>query len=147
MRRRTAALLAVAAIALISLGVGSYHRTRSGRENDGAVQAGMVSDSVIQLEIRNGSGVAGLAADLSLILGRAGATAALLANAPHDHFEHSLLINRRLDDAVASALAERLGGLPVLLEFDSAAEVDMVLVLGADHVRVRNALLAGDHGR
>ena len=142
MRGRTVALLAITALALISLGIGAMNRGRDDAAATGDGRAVLAGDAVVQLEIRNGSGVSGLAADLSLLLGRAGATAVLLANAPHEGFDRSLLVNRRLDDETAADLAARLGGVPVVLEFDPAAGADAVLVLGADHARVSAALAA-----
>ncbi len=139
-----ATLLVIMVLALVSVGIGSFQRDRAAERAAGQERAFMAGDAVVQLEIRNGSGIPGLAADLSLILGRAGATAALLANADHDRYQHSLLVNRRLDDASAHALAARLGGLPVLMEFDPAAAADAVLILGNDHDRIRTALLTAE---
>ncbi len=97
-------------------------------------------DAVIHLSVLNGTGVSGLAGEVSLRLDRAGCVADRVANAPHDGFARTLLINRRLDDDRAAALAERLGGVRLLREFDARATEDAVLVLGADHDRLDAAL-------
>lgn len=97
-------------------------------------------DRVIHLRVLNGTPEAGLASDVSLRLDRAGCVADRVANAPHDRFARTLLVNRRLDDDRAAALAARLGDLPLLREWDDRAAEDAVLVLGADHARVAAAL-------
>ncbi len=60
-----------------------------------------------------------------------------MADAPHDTFSRSLLVNRRLGDDQAAQLAARLGGMPVLREWDPRCREDAVIVLGHDHDRYR----------
>jgi hypothetical protein len=76
------------------------------------------TEALIHLRVLNGTPNGGLARDFSLLLGRAGCVAESVDNAPHDRFDRSLLINRRLDDGQARDLARRLGGLPILKEWD-----------------------------
>ena len=98
----------------------------------------------VHLVVLNGTPEAGLARDFGLLLGRAGCVVERVGNAQHDRFERTQLVNRSLTVERARALGDRLGGLPVLLEFDGRSAVDAVLVLGrdADQLRVR----LRDHG-
>lgn len=98
----------------------------------------------VHLVVLNGTPQAGLAREFGLLLGRAGCVAEQLGNAPHDHFEHSLLINRRLPEGRAGELAAELGGLQVLQEFDGRSAADAVLVLGRDAGQLREYLLRRD---
>ena len=141
MRTRTWVLLILAAAALVSLGVGTaQRRDRTGDAGGAGTADGVGGDAIIVLDVLNGTAVPGLAADVSLALGRVGATADRFANAPHDTFARSLLVNRRLDEDRAAALARRLGGVQLLFEHDPVSRADAVLVLGADHARVKRAL-------
>ncbi len=97
---------------------------------------------IVHLVILNGTTAANLAGDFSLLVGRAGCVADRIDNAPHAGYTKSLLVNRRLVDERAIALAGRLGGPILLREHDSRATEDAVLVLGADHSRLREALLS-----
>lgn len=102
--------------------------------------SGGETEVLIHLRVLNGTPRGGLARDFSLLLGRAGCVAESVDNAPHDRFDRSLLINRRLDDGQARELARRLGGLPILKEWDGRTSEDAVLVLGQDHAMVREGL-------
>ena len=138
MRAPAIVLGALALVCLASLGVWIAHgdATRVVSAPDTVT----APDAVIHLRVLNGTDVSGLAGEVSLRLDRAGCVADQVGNAPHAHYEHTLLINRRLDDDRAAALAERLGGCRRLREVDARAAEDAVLVLGADHDRVLGAL-------
>jgi hypothetical protein len=97
-------------------------------------------EAPIHLRILNGTPQPGLARDFSLLLGRAGCVAETVDNAPHDHFAASLLVDRRLGEDRARALARRFGGIPVVHEWDRRASEDAVLILGADHDALRRRL-------
>ena len=90
----------------------------------------------IHLLILNGTDLGGLARDVSRLVTRAGWVAENIGNAPDDHHPVSLLINRRLDRETALNLAQRLGGLPLLEEWDGRGTEDAVLLLGKDHAAV-----------
>lgn len=94
----------------------------------------------VLLAVLNGSGVPRLAADVAMVVGRAGCLAGRVDNAPHDRFRRSLLINRRLPDGWAAELAVALGGVPAVREADPRAGEDAVLLLGADYAVVCRAL-------
>jgi len=100
-----------------------------------------VPGGVVHLVVLNGTPVPNLAGDFSLLVGGAGCVADRIDNAPHDGFARSLLIDRRLGEARAAALARRLGDPVLLHEHDAGTTEDAVLVLGADHARLREALL------
>jgi hypothetical protein len=99
--------------------------------------------------VLNGTGRAGLAREISLLLGPAGCVAAGVGNAPEGFAAASMLVDRRLSGERARRLADLLGGVPVLREWDGRASEDAVLVLGDDWSRVRDALAAAgrDGGR
>ena len=77
-------------------------------------------------------GLQGLAREFSLLLVPAGCVTEAVANAPAGDWNCSLLVNRRLEPRRAAALAARLGGVPVVREWDSRTTEDAVLVLGQD---------------
>lgn len=89
----------------------------------------------VHLVVLNGTAEPGLARRYSRALPGLGCVVVALGDAPHDTFATSLLINRRLPYAAARQLAARLGGLPLLAEWDDRCAEDAVLVLGHDHAR------------
>jgi hypothetical protein len=96
--------------------------------------------ATIQVSVLNGTSEAGLARRISRKLSAIGCVAVQVADAPHDTFAHSLLVNRRLDRARLADLAARLGEPILLVEWDPRSDEDAVIVLGADHARVVAAL-------
>ena len=98
-------------------------------------------ETTIHLAVLNGTSEAGLAREVSLLLGRAGCVAERVGNAPHRDFSRSLLVNRRLTGRQVNELARRLGGIRVIREWDGRAGEDAVLVLGADSEHLRSSLL------
>ena len=94
----------------------------------------------IQVRLLNGTDESGLAREYSLLLPRAGCIPAGIGNAPGGLWDESLLVNRRLPPAQAAGLAKRLGDLPLIGEWDDRVSEDVVLVLGADHGRIRTAV-------
>jgi len=98
------------------------------------------NESLVHLVILNGTDIPGLARDISLALAMSGCVTQRLGNAPHTHYQHSLLVNRRLSSQRVNDLADRLGGLIVTEEWDSRTTEDALLVLGADYQRIRRAL-------
>ncbi len=97
-------------------------------------------DAPIHLAVLNGTNEAGLARKVSLLLGRAGCVAESFGNAPGRDFAQSLLVNRKLSDDRAAALARRLGDIRVIREWDSRGSEDAVLVLGRDFAELEAGL-------
>ena len=97
----------------------------------------------VHLRVLNGTDVPGLARDLGRSLGAAGLVIGGVGDAPRPVPAATLLVNRRLDAAAAERLAVRLGGVPVVREWDRRCSEDAVLVLGPDWARVRAALAGG----
>ena len=116
---------------LVPKGTGSSREepTPTGAETTFAMSA---EETPIHLTVLNGTSELGLAREVSLLLGRVGCVAESVGNAPHRDFGRSLLVNRRLSDRHAGALARRLGGIRVIREWDGRVGEDAVLVLGAD---------------
>jgi len=94
----------------------------------------------IHLLVLNGTSETGLAREVSLMLGRAGCVTERVGNAPGLDVATSYLVNRRLSDTEAGDLARRLGGVPVLKEWDGRGGEDAVLVLGTDWANLTSAL-------
>lgn len=152
MRVLRAILLLVVLACVISVGVWVTHGGSRGRDvttpagaqsaetpsgGDGVAD---VPGGIVHLLILNGTPVPNLAGDFSLLVGQAGCVADRIDNAPHEGFARSLLINRRLGEARAVELARRLGNPVLLHEHDAGTTEDAVLVLGADHARLREVL-------
>jgi hypothetical protein len=132
--RRNLLLLLLAGAAGLSLWLG-----RSGSPEALAPSPAAIQGPALRLVVLNGTAEPNLARDMATGLGLTGCLAERIANAPHPNFERTLLVDRRLDGRV-ERLAARLGGLPVLKEADLEAGEDAVLILGADHRRLRPAL-------
>jgi hypothetical protein len=96
----------------------------------------------VHRNVLNGTAESGLARRYSRDLPGLGCVVVAVGDAPHDSFATTLLVNRRLPAAAARHLAARLGGVPVVVEWDDRCPEDAVLVLGADHAR-RLAARAG----
>lgn len=97
----------------------------------------------LAVAVLNGTDVPGLARRASRLLARHGCVVVAVADAPHDTFARSLLVNRRLPDEAARLLASRCADPPLITEWDARRDEDAVLVLGRDHQRVLDALAAG----
>jgi len=134
--RRNLWLLAALTLAGVSLWAG----LRAGGGDPGE---GPVVPESHHLRVLNGTAEAGLARDVARRLGAAGHVVEGFANAPRPLVGPSLLVNRRLDDATARALAARLGDVAVVREWDGRCSEDAVLVLGADWSRVVAAVTPG----
>jgi hypothetical protein len=94
----------------------------------------------VHLVVLNGTAQPRLAQQVGLAVTLVGCVTERIGNAPHTHFEKSLLINRRLPVKAAAQLAARLGGVTVIDEKDSRTTEDALLVLGADFDRVCRSL-------
>lgn len=103
------------------------------------------AESPSHLIVLNGTGEAGLAREVSLLLGRVGCVAESVGNAPGRDYAATYLVNRRLPERKASDLARRLGGIRVIQEWDARGSEDAVLVLGLDWSE-KAADLAGSPG-
>jgi hypothetical protein len=92
------------------------------------------------LVVLNGTPKAGLARAVSLALGGGGCVIERVGNAPHDRFQETLLVNRKLPAGQAEELGKLLGGVTVIEEIDPRASEDALLVLGGDWHTVCQAL-------
>lgn len=90
----------------------------------------------VHVAVLNGTSEAGLARRFSRRLSELGCVVVSVADAPHDTFATTLLINRRLNATEVGQLATRLGRPRVLDEWDGRGREDAVLVLGSDHARL-----------
>ncbi len=142
MRVRTVVLMILLAAALISVGIGVRRDDLVVADPAPEAEPTLLApvDSLVLMEVLNGTREAGLARDVGLALASVAATAERFANAPHDSFPATLLINRRLSPERARTLAADLGGLPLLQEYDVRSDVDAVLVLGADFANLMEIL-------
>jgi len=94
----------------------------------------------VHLRVLNGTGVSGLARDISLQVVPLGCVVEGVGNVGNGDTAVSVLINRRLADAAAQRLADRLGGIPVVRQWDDRRTEDAVLILGGDWDRVDRRL-------
>lgn len=94
----------------------------------------------IHVAILNGTSITGLASDVSLAIEHFGCVVDAIDNAPHSNFKESILINRRLNPEIAQQLADQLGGVRLIHEFDGRTVEDAVLVLGADYTLVTDSI-------
>lgn len=106
-------------------------------------RAGPTPLRTVHLAVLNGTGEAGLARRFSRALPTLGCVVVRIGDAPHDSFAATLLVNRRLPERTARSLADALGGVPLLGEWDHRGREDAVLVLGRDHPRLAARLPLG----
>ncbi len=92
----------------------------------------------VHLRILNGTENAGLARQFGVLAAGRGFVVEAVGNAAGS-WPKSILINRRLDAQVAAELAEQLGGLEVIRQWDQRLTEDAVLVLGEDFEKTRSA--------
>lgn len=97
----------------------------------------------VHLAVLNGTGEAGLARMVSRLVPAIGCVVVTVADAPHDSFATSLLVNRRLDDDRLQRLASDLARPVLLEEWDPRQDEDAVLVLGRDFERLIARLSPG----
>ncbi len=107
---------------------------------DDRPETGLPERPTIHLLILNGTDQRGLAMSVGLQVTRVGCVAENIGNAPSGNHPVSLLVNRRLEPEIAQELAHRLGGVPILLEWDGRGTEDAVLLLGNDFPEVLSAL-------
>ncbi len=86
----------------------------------------------LEVEVLNGCGVDGIAARVATELEALGQVVARVENAPRKDYERTLLVDRRARPLLTARLAERIGGIPLLLERVDGSDVDVTLVLGQD---------------
>jgi len=94
----------------------------------------------LQLVVLNGTGAQGLARNMGMLLARSGLAPVRYGNASAQDYARSILVNRRMPDERAIAVARRLG-VPLLEEYDGRSTEDAVLVLGGDHASLRERLV------
>ncbi|MBU8871905.1 MAG: LytR C-terminal domain-containing protein [Gemmatimonadales bacterium] len=145
-RRLNLWLLLVVILCAVSLWVGlgdpgSFRQESSISKPAAGLDKLAGSDNpAVHLLILNGTDRSGLAREVGLLVSRAGCVAQDIGNAPAGDHPVSFLINRRLEPGRAAELAVRLGGIPVLLEWDGRGTEDAVLLLGEDHQEVLSSL-------
>ena len=86
----------------------------------------------LRVEVLNGCGTDGLAGDVARVLRELEQEVVRVDDADHHEYEQTILIDRRARPVLTRRLAERLGGLPVLLERVEGSTVDVTLILGSD---------------
>jgi hypothetical protein len=89
----------------------------------------------IHIAVLNGTGEPGLARKVSRVLPPLGCVVVMVADAPHDTFARTMLVNRRMTDDQVRWLARQLANPVVVDEWDPRCDEDVVLVLGRDHDR------------
>ena len=107
-----------------------------------AIQMADPLDEPVHLRVLNGTQLSGLAGQVALLLPGLGCVIEGVGNADSWPDSPSVLINRRLSEARARQLAEILGGIPILREWDARTTEDAVLVLGLDHERIQAVLFS-----
>jgi len=87
----------------------------------------------LTIEVLNGCGEEGAAAATAQKLRSLGQDVVKVADLGRKDYDHSLLVDRRGRPWLTRRLASRLGGLLVVLERRSDAEVDLTFVVGKDY--------------
>lgn len=89
----------------------------------------------LTVEILNGSGVDRLGARWAERLRGLGQDVLRVGDADRGDHSRTLLIDRRGRQRLSARLARELGGVPLLLEALEGSDVELTLILGADHGR------------
>lgn len=115
-------------------------------EKSAPVQTKTAGDPVLEsvhVRVLNATEVSGLAAEFALLLPPLNCVVQGVGNAANWPGGKSVLINRRLPRSQAEQLAERLGGLLLIREWDGRTTEDAVLVLGEDYAQLKEFLRVG----
>ena len=87
----------------------------------------------LTVEVLNGCGVEGAAADTAQKLRSMGQDVVQVADLGRKDYPHSLLVDRRGRPWLTRRLASRLGGLLVVLERQKDAQADLTFIVGKDY--------------
>ena len=93
----------------------------------------------VHLRVLNGTTQGGLARQFSLLVSGSNCVVEGIGNAP-GNWPESILVNRRLDGQVVRELAQRMGSVPVIRQWDERHTEDAVLILGEDFEKLKTAL-------
>jgi hypothetical protein len=92
---------------------------------------------VIRVQVLNGSGETGVAAQLASTLREGGFHVVEVRNADRQDYSATLVVARREDPGAAQAVARYLGGPPVIRQAWDSDEAEVTVVLGSDRSRLR----------
>lgn len=130
-------VLGLAAITLLYAFVARSFLTHS--EGVDETRRGTPTGDILQIEVRNGCGVSGLAATATLFLRQAGYDVVEVGDHSHFDVEHSMVIDRVGDLDAAHRVAATLG-IPleqVRQEVRADLYLDASVILGQDYQRLR----------
>ena len=85
-----------------------------------------------RVEVLNGSGVPGVAAEATELLRASGLDVVYFGNASSFDVDSSIVLDRTERDGAADAVSRSLGIVPVRVEPDTTRLVDLTVVLGLD---------------
>jgi hypothetical protein len=97
---------------------------------------GRVEQRVIRVQVLNGSGEAGLGLRAASHLREGGFQVVDVRNADRSDYFETLVVARRQDPSLATAVAQYLGSPPVIRQVWDSDQADVTLVLGSDRSRV-----------
>ncbi len=92
---------------------------------------------VVRVQVLNGSGESGVAAQLASSLREGGFHVVEVRNADRQDYSATLVVSRRDDPAAALAVARYLGGPPVIRQSWDSDDAEVTVVLGSDRSRLR----------
>lgn len=97
-------------------------------------QAELISD-IIQVEVLNGCGVAGLADDFTAALRKHGFDVVRTGNFDNYNMQHTTIISRSVDKKNAQRVAKALGidKAQILIEASDDYYLDATIVIGSDY--------------
>jgi hypothetical protein len=119
---------------LVAALVGSWAWARFGPHRP---QGRVGTQRVVRVQILNGSGEEGVGSRLASFLREGGFHVVEVRNADRSDYFATLVVARREDPAAAEAVAQYLGGPPVIRQAWSSDLAEVTVVLGSDRSHVR----------
>ena len=95
-----------------------------------------ISRAEVEVEVLNGCGVQGMAAEVARLLNASGFDVVDMGNADNFEYLQTAVLDRSGRDDRARAVAQALGCGEIRLEMDPKALLDVTVIVGADWSRI-----------
>jgi hypothetical protein len=131
MVRNITLLILVAALAVVSMIVGSLRMSELSGNTAAVTDEGV--PSIGRIQVLNGSGVSGVARRVADFLRNKGFDVKNTGNAPTSNYEHTIVVSRTSDMKNAQRIGSALKTDKVIMMRDSLSIYDVDVFIGADY--------------
>ena len=131
MARWSLAILLLAVVALAGSSLYAHLRAPGRMRTHGA------ENRVIRVQVLNGSGEGGVGSRVASMLREGGFHVVEVKNAERSDYFGTMVVARKPDRSAAEAVAQFLGGTPVVKQAWTSDAAEVTVVLGRDRSRLR----------